>query len=421
MIRRIEIENFRGVRKMAVDLREFQVLVGANGSGKSSLLDALAFVGDFMRDGLDAAFAARTNNPETLFYGKKFGSIKIAVEFDLFPQWFWRHENLQEIKLARYELELRSNLKGNGNIKFAVSMAQEQLRIADSPIAFSSSLEAEISLLDWLESDLPPTPHDSFYVFRNDSFAVDWGRSHGNRAIQVHQDRSAIGGIAPHEEILRVMRFVSGKLSTALKFVHLEGDFLKKPSPPRDEKISQSKGSFLPWAVKHLIDEKPDDFQAWLQQVRRAIPKLLNVQVVEREEDRHAYLVIVWANRLALPSWAVSEGILRLMALTVLAMGDYQDALLLIEEPENGIHPQALQTVIQSLQYVNGAQVLITSHSPVAVNRLEAADLLCFSYDDVLGVSAITGDQHPMLASRDRVDLLGLGDIFAAGILDLQP
>ncbi len=44
--------------------------------------------------------------------------------------------------------------------------------------------------------------------------------------------------------------------------------------------------------------------------------------------------------------------------------------IFLIEEPENGIHPKVMETVIQSLTSIYNGQVLIATHSPVVINQL---------------------------------------------------
>jgi predicted ATP-dependent endonuclease of OLD family len=47
-LRSIEILNLRAIRYARLDLNEFQVLVGPNASGKSTLLDALTLVRDIL-------------------------------------------------------------------------------------------------------------------------------------------------------------------------------------------------------------------------------------------------------------------------------------------------------------------------------------------------------------------------------------
>ena len=64
-----------------------------------------------------------------------------------------------------------------------------------------------------------------------------------------------------------------------------------------------------------------------------------------------------------MPSWILSDGTLRLLAVTLLAYSRGAARSLLIEEPENGIHPRAIDTVLQSLRHVYDGQVFVATHS----------------------------------------------------------
>ena len=50
MIRRIQALNFRCLRYVDLRLDRFHVLIGPNASGKSTLFDAIAFMGDVVRE-----------------------------------------------------------------------------------------------------------------------------------------------------------------------------------------------------------------------------------------------------------------------------------------------------------------------------------------------------------------------------------
>ncbi len=62
-----------------------------------------------------------------------------------------------------------------------------------------------------------------------------------------------------------------------------------------------------------------------------------------------------------IPSWLVSDGTLRLLALTLLAYLPHHQEVYLIEEVENGVHPRAIEAVFQSLSSVYDGQVLLGS------------------------------------------------------------
>jgi predicted ATP-dependent endonuclease of OLD family len=89
--------------------------------------------------------------------------------------------------------------------------------------------------------------------------------------------------------------------------------------------------------------------------------------------------------------------------------------LYLIEEPENGIHPRAVETVFQSLSSIYGAQVLLATHSPVVASMAALEQVLCFARGSEGATDLIRGSEHPRLKTwKGSVDL---GTMLAAGIL----
>lgn len=137
---------------------------------------------------------------------------------------------------------------------------------------------------------------------------------------------------------------------------------------------------------------------------------------MERGEDRHRYLTVMYTNEAVVPSWLVSDGTLRLLALTIPAYLKDVPSTFLIEEPENGIHPRAIETVLQSLSSIYRSQVFVATHSPIALNMLEPKQVLCFAKDPEGAADIVAGHQHPALKDWRRGEP-DLGVLFASGIL----
>ena len=164
-----------------------------------------------------------------------------------------------------------------------------------------------------------------------------------------------------------------------------------------------------------MEERAPDRLREWIAHVRTALPDLRTIRTIEREEDRHRYLLLDYGTGLEAPSWLVSDGTLRLLALTVLAYIPDLEGIYLIEEPENGIHPRAVETVFQSLSSVYGAQVLLATHSPVVLSLAQPEQVLCFARTAEGATSIVRGSEHPRLrAWRGETDL---GTLFASGVL----
>ena len=159
----------------------------------------------------------------------------------------------------------------------------------------------------------------------------------------------------------------------------------------------------------------PARLQEWIAHVRTALPDLESVRTVERADDRHRYLVLVYRGGLEVPSWMASDGTLRLLALTLPAYLEDFRGIYLIEEPENGIHPRAVETMHQSLSSVYDAQILLATHSPVILSVVKPEDVLCFAKTTEGATDIVSGDKHPKL--RDWRGEENLGVLFAGGVL----
>src|SRR5690606_36921775 len=87
----------------------------------------------------------------------------------------------------------------------------------------------------------------------------------------------------------------------------------------------------------------------------------------------------------------------------------------LIEEPENGIHPMAMETVYQSLRSVYAAQILLATHSPVILGCAELEEILCFKKDQNGATDVVSGADHPAL--QQWRGSLNVSDLYASGVL----
>jgi predicted ATPase len=62
-------------------LRDFQVLIGPNASGKTTFLDVVGFLGDLLSKGLDEAITERSTDIRDLFFFRRGERFELALEF----------------------------------------------------------------------------------------------------------------------------------------------------------------------------------------------------------------------------------------------------------------------------------------------------------------------------------------------------
>jgi predicted ATPase len=227
--------------------------------------------------------------------------------------------------------------------------------------------------------------------------------------------KSALGNLPEDESQFPVSTWLKRTLTTGVQQIILNSLLIRKASPPGQVRGFKPDGSNLPWVIADLEEKAPDRFRDWLAHVQTALPELEGIRTVERADDKHRYLVLRYQGGLEVPSWMASDGTLRLLALTLPAyLPDFR-GVYLIEEPENGIHPRAVEAMFQSLSSVYDAQILLATHSPVILSVVNAEDVLCFAKTPEGATDIVPGNSHPAL--KDWQGETNLGVLFAAGVL----
>jgi predicted ATPase len=89
-----------------------------------------------------------------------------------------------------------------------------------------------------------------------------------------------------------------------------------------------------------------------------------------------------------LPASSLSDGTMRFVALAILELDPTEQGVVCLEEPENGIHPERINAILDLLYRIATdthlsaghdnplRQVIITTHSPLIVGRVKADDLI---------------------------------------------
>ena len=416
VIRRIQALNFRCLRYVDVDLDgSFHLLVGPNASGKSTLLDVIGFMSDLVSDGLGAAVERRTRNFQDLAWGrpKKNLGFELAVEFDI--------PDVLRSKLAddhhtgrfRYEVSIQEGADGPGircergllARRGASPTRHEDLSVL--PRSFPSERPVPESILVGVDgSDYRRVLEKS--AGGTDTFSVETDQAFDSElSITFGPQRSTLGTLPESPVLFPVATHVRRVLDTGVKKIFLDSRRLREACPPSGRRTGfLPDGSNLPWAVQRLREADPARFEEWIEHVRTALRELEDVRVVEREDDRHAYLMLRYSTGVEVPSWAVSDGTLRLLALTLAAYLPDDGNVYLLEEPENGIHPLAVETVYQSLSSVYDSQVMVATHSPVLLRCAHPKETLCFAKNRGGATDIIAGDRHPRLFGwRDSADM----------------
>lgn len=424
MIRRIQALNYRCLRCVDVYLDRYHILVGPNASGKSTLCDAIAFLSDLVRDGLEAAVARRSANFADLVWGRprENTGFELAVEFDIPEDLRVRLPPGTDFRVFRYQVALRDEDDG--------PRIHSERGILQPRRAGTRSVQRDL----FPDPPAPPAtilveggkPGSRTVLAKStegtDSFNVETHPKAGKgwvTTIAFGRCRPALGNL-PESSNFPVATHVRRTLETGVRRLSLDPPAMRRPSPPQyGRRGLAADGSNLPWVVRRLRSRNPGEFDGWLGRAKGAVPGLQDIRVVERPDDRHAYLLLRDASGVEVPSWSASDGTLRLLALTLLPHLPCRDGIadmLLIGEPENGIHPGGLEAVRRSLSSIERSQVLLSTHAPELLRQVRPESVLCFARTCEGAIDILSGADHPRVAERE--DPAEMDALFAGGLLD---
>ena len=415
MIRLIEALNYRCLRYVRQRMGPFHVLVGPNASGKSTFLDVVAFLGQLVSEGPEAAIRSRSPNPRDLVWNHDGDRFELAIELEI-PEEL-REELDKPFDTVRYEVAIGSDSETEEIGVVAEAVLLKQCQASDGG-NYSQSLAETVQHNAIMTSE---NAKDVWFIFRSgEDSTIIFGEDCtsptdtplGNVILPVLAINVAAALDSPiHLVVVWLDRFLSNNIQT----LSLDSHTLRNPSPPGQGVAFKPDGANLPLVVERLKEQDEGRFRNWIGHLRTALPDLEDIEVIDRPEDRHRWLRLCYRGDLRVPSWMVSDGTLRLMALTIPAYLPEIKGVFLVEEPENGIHPRAVETMVQSLRSVYGAQVLLATHSPVVLGVASLDEVLCFEKTKDGSTEIMLGSEHPAL--RDWQHDTDLGSLFAAGVL----
>ena len=424
MITKIEATNYRCLRSVSQTLAGFHVVAGPNGSGKSTFFEVPKVMAAFGRDGLGALWeASHATRFEELLCNGSGASLELAVEMAV-PDAVrdGLRMNGKAPRVVRYEFRIGYGPEDGPEDRTPRILNENLWLLPESAPTLRSQVVQ-------MELEFPSASRNDYAVVHDAApRGANWqivakktpaGNSYfkaettkWNLQIRNPSQESALRSL-PSDERFPLSNWFRQQLLEGAHHLALNSEAMRQSSPPL------KKGGFLPDGsnLPHVVAALPEGMTgkaAWVEHLRTVLP-IESIETVTREDTRFSHLLVHYRHGATVPSWHLSDGTLRLLALTLLPYLPQTGAVFFIEEPENGIHPQAVESVFQSLNSLYEGQVLVATHSPVLVGLCEPRHLLCFSKSAAGETDILTGSEHPKL--RDWQRELPLSRLYAAGIL----
>lgn len=439
MITHIEAYRYRCFQKLALDIGPYQVLVGKNGAGKSTLLDIPVLIGELLRKrDLDDVFfkstlshaRPRADAPLDLIYNQRGDWFSFAIEAKM-PTSI--RETIHRTRIEQANKKIRSALESKPGRVYDSLRYELSIRVQEGALEISQEnlflLPEDRSLLgsekaglwgEFVEEDELETLR---VLIERDRTST--ARIKGENRLKSGKDEPFSNRLSPTTPALSGIPMDIDLFSASHWLVDFlsEKTFMYVPNieklrsanlPPGRNWMVAPDASTLVWSLFELKKD-PDVFEEWLDHVKNVLPLLSDIEPKKREDDGLGYFRAHYGEERQVNNSGLSDGTLSIFAYTILPFVNHLPGLLTIEEPENGIHPKAIEAVLEALSSVNHSQVWVTTHSPIVVAATPLEHLLCLQQTKTEGVVVTPGTEHPQLKHWQGTP--SLSTLHSAGVL----
>lgn len=347
----IRLKNFRAFQDVTLrDIPRFCVLVGANGTGKSSLFAVFAFLRDAMSTNVTAALG-RLGGSRGFQEVRSRGShgaieIELKLRTELTPG---------RSQLITYELHIDEI---NGRPVVAREVLKYRRGSRGKPWHF----------LDFA--------HGAGDAVTNELDSVtDENDLQREQQTLKSPDILAIKGLAQFERFPAVVA-----LGNLIENWHLSDFHISRARPEAEagyaEHLSRE-GENLSLVVEYLYKHHGDIFQNVVSRLQMRVPGVTKVEAKTTEEGRVLLKFQDGAFEDPFLARYVSDGTIKMLAYLVLLYDPAPHPLLCVEEPENQLYPSLLVDLAEEFRAYaeRGGQVFVTTHSPDFLNAVQLQEV----------------------------------------------
>lgn len=386
-IHSVRVRNFKNLRDVHMrDIPNFAVLIGANGTGKTTFIDVFGFLRDCLSGNARTAVQKRAGFGQLVSRGQEDDPIEIELKVEL--DFIGRRS-----RLVTYSI-------GVGETNRRVVVKHERLSWK------RGSYGRPFNFIDFREG------RGIAIVENADAFGTIVKEEDLKREEQVLDSPDilalkALGQFKRFEAASQLRELIEG---WRVSDFHIE-DARAEPDAAPAEHLDET-GANLALYAQYLQAEHPNAFENLLRKMARRVPGIAEVGAEDTGDGRIALRFRDAAFDKGFLARFVSDGTIKMFAYLALLADPDPHPLLCIEEPENQLYPKLLPILAEEFAAYtearrNKAQVFVTTHSPDFLASVPLESIYWLQKDAGFSTIQRAADNSQLVALVDQGDRPG--------------
>jgi predicted ATPase len=329
-IKNFTIEGFKSIRSMELELKQLNVLIGANGSGKSNLIGFFRLLNFLESGALQLHIGEQGGANSILYYGaKNTPQLSCTINFET------NNGN------NRYHLRL-------------IHVAGDTLIFADEEIQYSQ------------KGKITEGPR------------IPLGAGHKESGM-IAKSEDKITSQAKTSKVIRTMM----RDWQVFQFHDTSSTAHIKQSKYIDDSyfLKANAGNLAPFLYQ-MKRYKRDYYQRIIETIKLGAPFFDDFVLIPRENN----IMLNWKEKnsdILFGPHQLSDGTLRMMAIVTLLLQPKLPSMVIIDEPELGLHPYAITVLAGLLKSASArSQLLISTQSTNLIDELDPQDIIVVDRKD---------------------------------------
>jgi predicted ATPase len=400
-LKSIVLKRFHSVFSQRLELSNPTFLVGCNGSGKSNLVDAFAFLSEITEFPLQTVIDRRggihsliTRRPGEKLRPRTGRWFLVSDQGEVVPTFGMRvdFEDMAAIQPGH---------PARGHFAFEAQMLTR----------YSYKIVRE-------QCSVYATDDRQWYERRGDSFEtnIDFLKNFEPKFVAASGLFLQIfGGFFPFSLVQQFLK--------AMNVYSIEPGKLRNMQDPDIGTTLRPDGRNATSVLTEILGESKEAALRISEILASIAPGMKRVYPVRQGRQLSLKFVQDWGagKSLDFDAFSMSDGLLRALGLILAIYQPNRPSVIVIEEPEASIHPGALGVILDLLRHASSRmQVVITTHSPDVLDATWVSEetLRMVTLDN--GVTRVGGlSEFSRKALRDH--LMGAGELLRSNSLEPDP